>query len=97
MIVQQADDGAPHFVIAMRQHTAFAGSLARNFGNDDFAGLEPREPMQYIVEHHDEGWAELDAAAPQDPATGLPYNLTATPLAVVAATATTLLTSYEEG
>lgn len=89
MIVQPPAAGAadaPHFVIAMHQHTAFAGSLAANFGNDSFAGLEPAEPMQYIVDHHDAGWADLDAGAPQDPATGLPYNLTATPLAEIVAT-----------
>ena len=89
MIVQPPAGGAPgaeHFVIAMHQHTAFAGSLAANFGNDTFAGLEPAEPMQYIVDHHDAGWADLDAAAPQDPDTGLPYNLTATPLAQIVAT-----------
>ncbi|MGI9608501.1 MAG: DUF3891 family protein [Acidimicrobiales bacterium] len=86
MIVQTAAEGAPHFVIAMRQHTAFAGSLSRHFGNDDFVGLEPQEPMQYIVGHHDEGWAELDALAPQNPETGLPYNLTATPLPEIVST-----------
>ncbi len=89
MIVQCAPGGhtdAPHFVIAMHQHTAFAGTLAANFGNDDFAGLEPTEPMQFIVDHHDQGWSDLDAAAPQDPATGLPYNLTATPLEQIVAT-----------
>ncbi len=89
MIVQSPAGGqtdAPHFVIAMHQHTSFAGTLAANFGNDDFAGLQPAEPMQFIVDHHDQGWADLDAAAPQDPATGLPYNLTATPLAQIVAT-----------
>ena len=89
MIVQPPAGGAadaPHFVIAMHQHTAFAGSLAASFGNDDFAGLEPAEPMQFIVDHHDAGWADLDALAPQDPDTGLPYNLTATPLARIVST-----------
>ena len=89
MIVQRAPGGdadAPHFVIAMHQHTAFAGSLAASFGNDTFAGLEPAEPMQFIVDHHDQGWADLDAAAPQNPDTGLPYNLTATPLAQIVTT-----------
>ncbi|WP_419841147.1 DUF3891 family protein [Candidatus Poriferisodalis sp.] len=89
MIVQSAPEGtadAPQFVIAMHQHTAFAGSLAANFGNDRFAGLDPAEPMQFVVDHHDAGWADLDAAAPQDPATGLPYNLTATPLRQIVST-----------
>ena len=89
MIVQSAPGGnadAPHFVIAMNQHTAFAGSLAANFGNDEFDGLEPDEPMQFIVDHHDQGWTALDAQAPQNPDTGLPYNLTATPLPQIVTT-----------
>ena len=86
MIVQTAREGEPHFVIAMHQHTAFAGSLASHYGNDDFVGLAPEEPMQFIVDHHDQGWAELDLEAPQSPETGLPYNLTATPLPEIIST-----------
>ena len=86
MIVQGAPEGGPHFVIAMAQHTAFAGSLAHHFGNDEFAPLSPREPLEYVVANHDRGWDELDRVAPQDPVTGLPYNLVATPLADIVAT-----------
>lgn len=86
MIVQSAPEGEAHFVITMLQHTAFAGELARHFGNDDFAPLDPREPLEYVVANHDRGWDELDARAPQDPATGLPYNLSSTPLTDIIAT-----------
>ncbi len=89
MIVQSAPGGAadaPHFVIAMHQHTTFAGQLSANFGNEEFAGIEPAEPMQFIVDHHDQGWADLDSEAPQNPDTGLPYNLTATPLPQIVTT-----------
>ena len=86
MIVQNAPAGRPRFVITMLQHTTFAGELARHFGNDDFAPLDPREPLEYVVANHDRGWDELDGRAVQDPATGLPYHLTETPLAEVIAT-----------
>ncbi len=86
MIVQSSPEGEPHFVIAMYQHTAFAEALASRFGNDEFAPIEPTEPMRFIVGHHDEGWAELDESAPMDEASGLPYNLTATPLPDIIAT-----------
>ncbi len=86
MIVQTAAEGHPHFVIAMHQHTAFAGSVSAHFGNKDFAPIAPREPVQYVVDHHDHGWAELDALAPQSPETGLPYHLTATPLEQIVST-----------
>lgn len=86
MIVQNAPEGQPHFVIPMAEHTAFAGQLAQHFGNDDFEPLNPYEPLHYVVANHDRGWDELDARAPQDPATGLPYNLGSTPLADIVAT-----------
>ena len=86
MIVQNAPEGRPHFVIQMLQHTAFAGALARHFGNDDFAPLDPREPLEFVVSNHDRGWDDLDGRAPQDPASGLPYNLVNTPLDDIVAT-----------
>ena len=61
MIVQTAPNGAPHFVIPMAEHTAFAGALARAFGNDAFEPVAPREEMLYVIDHHDAGWADYDA------------------------------------
>lgn len=81
MIIQTAPDGQPCFVIRQMDHARMAGQLAQAFGNAQFAPPEPRELMEYVVAHHDEGWAELEALAKQDPATGLPYHLTQTPLA----------------
>ena len=86
MIVQNAPEGRPRFVITMLQHTTFAGKLARHFGNDRFVPLEPRGPLEFVVANHDRGWDELDGRAPQDPETGLPYNLTATPITDIIAT-----------
>lgn len=79
MIVQSASAGERSFVITMQQHTEFAGRLARAFGNDRFEPVAPRDEMLYVIDNHDAGWAALDAAAPIDPKTGLPYNLTETP------------------
>ena len=86
MIVQHAPERRPRFVITMLQHTTFAGQLARHFGNDDFAPLEPRELLEFTVANHDRGWDDLDGRAPQDPATGLPYNLVTTPISEIVAT-----------
>lgn len=86
MIVQSAPEGHPRFVIAQTAHARMAGQLAAAFGNDRFAPLDPAEPLIFCVAHHDEGWAALDAQARQDPATGLPYHLTQTPLAELVAT-----------
>ncbi|MBL8046127.1 MAG: DUF3891 family protein [Anaerolineales bacterium] len=84
MIVQPASPQA--FVIEQTDHARMSGQLARAFGNAHFVAFEPREPIEFIVAHHDEGWLELDAQAKQDPKTGLPFNLTQTPLADLVAT-----------
>jgi hypothetical protein len=80
MIVQSSPDGRRHFVIEQLEHTAMAGRFAAAWGNDAFAPLEPRELMQYVVEHHDQGWDVVDAHIGQNPETGLPYSLVQTPL-----------------
>ena len=79
MIVQSAPQGEAHLVINMAQHTEFAGKLARAFGNDRFNGLDPRDEMLFVIDHHDQGWADLDAAPGIDVETGLPWNLVKTP------------------
>tara|TARA_A100001037_G_scaffold57695_1_gene49847 strand:- start:11824 stop:12642 length:819 start_codon:yes stop_codon:yes gene_type:complete len=86
MMIQSAPQGEPHFVITMSEHTALAAQLARAFGNDRFEPVEPRDEVLYLVEHHDDGWLELDAATPLDPKTRLPYNLVETPLDLIAPT-----------
>ena len=86
MIVQSAPPGEPAFVITMRQHTAFAGALARAFGNDEFEPVRPRDEMLFVVDHHDEGWAEYDREPKLDPATRLPYHLIQTPREVTVKT-----------
>jgi hypothetical protein len=79
MIVQSAPQGGKHFVITMDQHTSFSAQLASAFGNEQFEAIEPRSQMLHVIEHHDAGWRDLDAAALRDPETGLPYNLVKTP------------------
>jgi len=79
MIIQPSLPQA--FVIEQIDHARMSGQLAAAFGNAEFAPLVPREPLEFVIAHHDEGWLELDAQAKRDPKTGLPYNLTQTPLA----------------
>ena len=86
MIVQTAPEGDPSFVITMAQHTALAGRFAREFGNDRFEPVSPRDEMLYVIDNHDAGWADLDSRAPCDPETGLPYNLVSTPFDMIVKT-----------
>jgi hypothetical protein len=87
LIVQSAPAGEPHFVITLSQHTAFAAAMARVFGNDAFEPPSPRAEMLYVIEHHDQGWAEFDERPQWDPETGLPYHLGETPRETALATA----------
>ncbi len=86
MIVQSAPPGEPHLVMTMAEHTALAGAFAEAFGNDDFEAVEPRAEMLFVVANHDRGWADWDASEEFDPETGLPYNLTDTPLEKITGT-----------
>ena len=80
MIVQSAPDGDPRFVMTMSEHTAFAGKVARAFGNDAFEAVSPRDEVLHIVDHHDDGWAVYDVQVQFDPSTRYPYHLVHTPL-----------------
>lgn len=75
--------GEAHLVLTMEQHTATAGTLAEHFGGvGPFAPLEPRDLLLGLVWEHDRGWAEVDAAAPRDPSTNLPWSVYQTPTSV---------------
>lgn len=80
MIIQTASPGQPHFVITQIDHARVSGDLARAFGNADFAPLAPREAMEFVAAHHDEGWDVVDVKATRDPRTGLIHHLTQTPI-----------------
>jgi hypothetical protein len=86
MIVQTAEHGKPHFIILQHDHARACGQLAAAFGNADFAPLAPREPLLYLVAHHDEGWLSVDAGQSINPTTHLPYHLTHTPALQLIAT-----------
>lgn len=81
MIVQTASKGKPNLVIFQTDHALMCGQIASAFGNDLFTVPDPLEPMVYVAAHHDEGWATVDTRVEMDVDTGLPYNLTKTPLA----------------
>ena len=78
MIIQTAPSGFTRRAIMMHEHTALSGQFARAFGNGAFEAITPIDPVVYVIEHHDAGWAAFDRDPATDPATGLPYNLTET-------------------
>jgi Protein of unknown function (DUF3891) len=80
MIIQSVERGSPHFVIRQVDHARMCGQMARAFGNDRFAPLEPRELMEFVAENHDEGWRPFDDNPQRDPKTNLPYAFTNMPI-----------------
>lgn len=83
MIVQSAPAGEARLVIRQTDHAKLAGQFAEAFGNREFAPPEPAEPCLFVAAHHDEGWRPVDEQVLQDPATGLPYHLPQTPMALI--------------
>ena len=80
MIVQTSRDGRTHLVLDMEQHTATGGRLAEHYGGiEGFDRLEPNELVVGLVREHDRGWVPVDAVAPRDPGTHLPWNVYDTP------------------
>jgi Protein of unknown function (DUF3891) len=78
MITQTAPKGEAHFVMTMAEHMQMCGQMARAFGNDQFARLDPYEEMMYVVDNHDRGWDEYDANPGLDD-DQLPYIMSRTP------------------
>ena len=79
MIVQSAFQDQPHFIITMAEHSLLAGKFARVFGNTRFEPVAPLSEMLYLIDHHDQGWFDLDVAPKVNPKTGLPWHLSNTP------------------
>ena len=79
MIVQSASLGQGSLVIQQQEHARLALRIAQIWGNDTFAPLHPRSLMEFVVEHHDDGWNAVDPKLGRNADTGLPYNLIQTP------------------
>ena len=79
MIVQNGEEGKGSLVIQQREHAMLALRFARKWGNGEFSELHPKELMEFVVEHHDEGWNEVDPKLGLNADTGLPYSLIQTP------------------
>jgi hypothetical protein len=81
VIVQSSPGPGAHLVLTMEQHTATARELAAHFGGTGrFDRVEPVELIVTMVGEHDRGWVEVDAEAPRDPTTDLPWSVYQTPM-----------------
>jgi Protein of unknown function (DUF3891) len=70
-------------LVLMRQtdHAALAGSLAQQWGNDQFGVPAPREALICAAIHHDDGWLEMDGRPIYNPEAQRPAHFTEVALA----------------
>jgi len=82
VIVQSGSTSSLSLILTMEQHTATAARLAEHFGDTPlFDRIEPNELVVPLVKEHDHGWVDIDASAPRDPSTDLPWSVYDAPLA----------------
>ncbi|HEV8238795.1 MAG TPA: DUF3891 family protein [Thermoanaerobaculia bacterium] len=72
MIVRR--DGDRLRLVTQPDHAAFAADLLSLFRLPELAFHPRRADLLRAVRLHDNGWRELDAAPPVDPASGLPHS-----------------------
>ena len=77
MIVRRMGDALR--LVTQPDHAAFAADALSLFRLPELVANPRRAALLRAVRLHDNGWRELDAAPPCDPATGLPYDFRALP------------------
>ncbi len=80
MLVREEGDAI--VVIGQASHAWLSGQLARAWGGDQVAPLEPREEVCLAAEQHDVGMAAWDLSPALNPDTGLPRSFLQMELAV---------------
>jgi hypothetical protein len=78
MIRRDAPDA--WLLISQVEHARIAAEIAEAWGNDQTPTLPLRDQLVAAVRHHDDGWAEWEAAPTRDPATGRPRDFLEMPL-----------------
>src|SRR5688500_8207027 len=68
-------------LVTQPDHAHLAGEALSLFRLPELTGHPRREALLRAVRLHDNGWRELDAAPPVDPASGLPYGFIELPSA----------------
>ncbi len=61
-MIRRIEPGEGLLIITQPAHAWLAGQLAERWGNERFPFPEPREALTLAAHHHDDGWAEWEAA-----------------------------------
>ena len=62
------------------EHARLSGALAQAWGDAALAAIEPSGELIKAIGHHDDGWADWDAAPDVDPSSGRPLSFVEMPL-----------------
>lgn len=81
-MIRRDDKAHDWLLISQVTHADLAGEIARHWGNQLVEPLPFGRALLYAVEHHDDGWADWEAAPTIDPETGKPRNFTEMPMDV---------------
>jgi hypothetical protein len=74
------DDLDPVLLIEQAAHARLAATIMRAWSADGLRGHPRRDPVLTAIEHHDDGWRQVDADPQLNAETGLPYDYRTYPL-----------------
>lgn len=80
MIVREA--GSTLILITQPDHAALARRIMERWTDEDLVRSPRRRDILHAVEHHDDGWIDVDRAPIVDDATGALLNFITAPIAV---------------
>lgn len=73
-MIRSDDGGEGWLLIRQPEHARLAGDLARAWGEPPFRPPEPFAETVLAIAHHDDGWADWEAAPRADLETGRPLS-----------------------
>ncbi|MEX2288183.1 MAG: DUF3891 family protein [Planctomycetaceae bacterium] len=74
------DDGNDWLLIPQIEHAHLAADIAARWGNDQVRPFPGSDELVEAIRHHDDGWAEWDAAPRINRANGIPRSFTEMPM-----------------
>jgi hypothetical protein len=78
--VQHDGSSESWLLVPQIEHARLCGALAASWGDATFKGLRPYSEVLAAIGHHDDGWADWDAAPDVDRASGRPLSFVEMPL-----------------
>jgi len=78
--VEHTDSSDFWILVPQIEHARLSGALAQSWRDDSLAAIEPHAEFMAAIAHHDDGWADWDAAPDVDPSAGRPLSFVEMPL-----------------